>query len=66
MSDIRQALCADIYMGDEYAMLLSVIKFMGKVGLVGDMYSIEVSGDLHAVESYDALMLRFCMRFERK
>ena len=65
MSDIRQALCADIYMSDEYIMLLSVVKFMGKVGLVEDVYSLDpVAGGV--LESYDTLMLRFCMRFERK
>ena len=68
MSDLRQALCADVYMSDDYAMLLSLVKFMGKVGLVDDMYFMgPVSNESgYIVESYDTLMLRFCMRFEKK
>lgn len=61
MSDIRQALCADIYMSDEYQVLNGVMNFMLRCGFEWSLYDGNWLDETH-----DTLMLRFCMRFERK
>ena len=57
---IRPEMCTDIYLSEEYMILNSVMVFMLRCGLEFSLYDDTVD------EPLDTLMLRFCMRFEKK